>query len=54
MTNYGSKYHEKFTGVTLHDDYKQFLNKYDKVVLIAFGTTYFTEKEELMKLMKVV
>jgi len=54
MTKFGSKYHEKFTSVVLADEYKQFLDQYDKVVMIAFGTSFIPEKEDLLKLVDLL
>eukprot|EP00351_Strombidinopsis_sp_SopsisLIS2011_P006142 CAMPEP_0116882068 /NCGR_PEP_ID=MMETSP0463-20121206/14212_1 /TAXON_ID=181622 /ORGANISM="Strombidinopsis sp, Strain SopsisLIS2011" /LENGTH=134 /DNA_ID=CAMNT_0004534707 /DNA_START=545 /DNA_END=949 /DNA_ORIENTATION=+ len=54
LTYYSSKYHEKFTSVVLTDEYNQFLDKYDKVVVITFGTSFIPTTEELLKLIDVV
>jgi len=53
MTKYSSKYNEKFTEVVLEDEYEQFLNRYEKVVLIAFGTSFIPKRDELLKLIEV-
>jgi len=54
MSQLSSKYNEKFTSKTLDNEYKQFLDKHEKAILIAFGTSFMPSREEMLKLIEVV
>ena len=48
-----SKFHEH-SELVLPEDYKAFMEQFETVVLIAFGTTFMPSEEDMMKLFEAV
>mmetsp|Transcript_1847 Transcript_1847/g.1269 ORF Transcript_1847/g.1269 Transcript_1847/m.1269 type:complete len:155 (+) Transcript_1847:813-1277(+) len=54
ITPKDSKFSPTFTSQNLDDVYQNFIDKFESVVLIGFGTSLFPEQELVMKLLDVM
>lgn len=54
LTRLTSKFNKKVAELTIPDEYQAFLDKYDTVSLIAFGTTFMPLPEEMERIVEAI
>jgi len=54
VTNLNSKFSTKFTDEELPREYADFLDKFDTVVLVAFGTTFMPREAHIMNIVEAI
>ena len=52
QTGLGSKFNTAIAELSIPDEYQQFLDKFEHVVLIAFGTTFMPKEKDILNIVE--
>jgi hypothetical protein len=52
QTGLGSKFNSAVAELSIPDEYQKFLDRFEHVVLIAFGTTFMPKEKDILNILE--